>query len=238
MVDVASRKSIQTVFTTHSDFALAPLPDPAIWACIDGRLQQGKLSVAALRAVAGRVDKRLAVFVEDEFAKTWVDAILRETLGDDYDQVEVHAVHGDGNAVSIHRGHAANPAINFKSLCVVDGDSSQAEDIANAVHRLPGTQPELSVFEDVRSRIEDLAILTISCQRPPEQQELVRRVMDEVIHTNRDPHLLFTQLGLKIGFVSEPIVRGAFFALWVRNNRVFCDRLAQAARDLIAPSTA
>src|SRR2546426_399601 len=68
---------------------------------------QGKLSVEALRAVSGRVDKELAVFVEDEFAKTWVDTILRETLGADYDQVEVHAVHGDGNAVVTHRGHMA-----------------------------------------------------------------------------------------------------------------------------------
>ncbi|MFO1495131.1 MAG: hypothetical protein U1F26_10785 [Lysobacterales bacterium] len=54
----------------------------------------------AVRAVSGRVDKRLAVFVEDDFAKAWVEAILREKLGADFDQVEVHAVAGDGNAVT------------------------------------------------------------------------------------------------------------------------------------------
>lgn len=234
LIDVAERKSIQTVFTTHSDYALSPLPSVAIWASIDGKLKQGKLSVEALRAVSGRVDKKLAVFVEDEFAKTWVDAILREKLGADYDQVEVHAVHGDGNAVSTHRGHTANPAVNFRSLCVIDGDSQQHEDVAAGVIRLPGAQPERAVFEAIHARLaEDLAILTVSCQRAPESQELVRRSMDEVSRTNRDPHLLFNQLGIKIGFVPEAIVRGAFLALWVRTNSEFCDAFATQAKVLI-----
>lgn len=234
LIDVAERRSIQTVFTTHSDYALSPLPSIAIWASIDGKLKQGKLSVEALRAVSGRVDKKLAIFVEDVFAKAWVDAILREKLGADYDQVEVHAVHGDGNAVLTHSGHMSNPAVNFKSLCVIDGDSQQCEDVAAGVIRLPGEQPERAVFQAVHSRLtEDLAILTVSCQRAPESQELVRRSMDEVLRTNRDPHLLFNQLGIKIGFVTAAIVQGAFLALWVRNNAEFCDRFAAQAKTLI-----
>lgn len=234
LIDVASRKSIQTIFTTHSDYALSPLPNEAIWASIDGKLHQGKLSVEAVRAVAGRVDKKLAIFVEDDFAKTWVDAILRETLGADYDQVEVHAVHGDGNAVSTHRGHMKNPAMKFKSLCVIDGDSEQIDDAKNGVIRLPGTQPELAVFSDVCSRIDqDLAVLTVSCQRAPDAQDQVSKVLKEVARTNRDPHLIFNQVGMKIGFVPESIVRGAFFALWVRANSTFCQDLAGKARALI-----
>ena len=234
LIDVADRKSIQTVFTTHSDYALAPLPSEAIWASIDGKLKQGKLSVEALRAVSGRVDKKLAIFLEDEFAKSWIDSILREKLGADYDQVEVHAVHGDGNAVSTHRGHMANPAVNFKSLCIIDGDSEQLEDVENGVIRLPGAQPERTVFEAIHGRLtDDLAILTVSCQRAPEAQDLVRRSMEEVSRTNRDPHLLFNQLGIKIGFVPEAIVRGAFLALWVRNNSEFCDALGARIQVLI-----
>lgn len=234
LIDVARRKSIQTIFTTHSDYALSPLPNEAIWASIGGKLRQGKLSVEALRAVAGRVDKKLAVFVEDEFAKTWVDTILRETLGADYDQVEVHAVHGDGNAVVTHRGHASNPAVQFKSLCVIDGDSQQRDSAADGVIRLPGSKPELAVFDGIRERLDqDLAILTVSCQRPPEAQELVQRTLDEVARTNRDPHLLFNQVGIKIGFVPEAIIRGAFLALWVRANPEFCGDLSAKARSLI-----
>lgn len=234
LIDVAERKSIQTIFTTHSDYALSPLPNEAIWACIDGRLRQGKLSVEALRAVAGRVDKKLAVFVEDEFAKTWVDAVLRETLGADYDQLEVHAVQGDGNAVSTHRGHISNPAVTFESLCIIDGDSAQREDLDSGVVRLPGAQPELTVFEGIRERLnEDLAILTVSCQRAPEAQDVVQRAIEEVARTNRDPHLIFNQVGIKIGFVPEAIVRGAFLALWVRANQAFCLDLAARVRHLI-----
>lgn len=234
LIDVAARKSIQTIFTTHSDYALTALPNEAIWASIEGKLRQGKLSVESLRAVSGRVEKKLAIFVEDVFAKNWVDVILRETLGAAYDQVEVHAVHGDGNAVKIHRGHMSNPAVKFKSLCVIDGDSEQAEDSAAGVIRLPGKQPELSVFDGVRSRLDqDLAVLTVSCQRAPEAQERVSGVIEEVARTNRDPHLLFNQIGMKIGFVPEAIVRGAFLALWVRAHPDFCATLSDRVKHLI-----
>jgi hypothetical protein len=234
LIDAAERRSIQAIFTTHSDYALSPLPNEAIWACIDGRLRQGRLSVEALRAVAGRIDKKLAIFVEDQFAKCWVDAILRERLRDDYEQVEVYAVAGDGIAVHTHRSHISNPAITFRSLCIIDGDSQQVDDQESGIFRLPGAQPELTVFENARSRLDtDLAILTVSCQRAPEAQDLVRRSMEEVIHTNRDPHLLFNQLGIKIGFVPEDIVRGAFLALWVRTNEEFCNQLEFRVRSII-----
>jgi len=169
LIDVAERKSIQAIFTTHSDYATSPLPNEAIWASIDGKLRQGKLSVEALRAVSGRVDKKVAIFVEDEFAKNWVDAILREKLRADFDQVEIHAVHGDGNAVKTHQSHRANPSIRAKSLCIIDGDSSQLDAEVDGILRLPGGVPELTVFDAVRGDINDnLAILTVSCQRSPE----------------------------------------------------------------------
>lgn len=234
LIDVASRKAIQVIFTTHSDYALEPLPNEAIWASIDGKLRQGKLSVEALRAVAGRVDKKLAIFVEDVFAKAWVEAILREMLGSSNDHVEVHAVHGDGNAVATHKGHISNPAINFKSLCVIDGDSPQAEDVTAGIVRLPGCQPELTVFDGIKTRLDrDLAVLTVSCQRAPEAQDLMNNVLEEVARTNRDPHLLFNQVGIKIGFVPEAIVRGAFLAIWVRANPDFCSFLAKKVTELI-----
>jgi hypothetical protein len=61
----------------------------------------------------------------------------------------------------------------------------------------------------------------------------VSQAIEEVSRTNRDPHLLFNQVGMKIGFVPEAIVRGAFLALWVRANDTFCNELAQRARRLI-----
>jgi hypothetical protein len=106
--------------------------------------------------------------------------------------------------------------------------------VLDPVFRLPGAQPELAVFEAMRARLaQDLAILTVSCQRAPEAQDLVLRSIEEVARTNRDPHLLFNQLGIKIGFVPEAIVRGAFLALWVRSNPQFCAELAVRAKALI-----
>ncbi len=234
LIDVATRKSIQTIFTTHSDYALMPLPQEAIWACIDGRLRKGRLNVESLRAISGRVDKKLAIFVEDEFAKNWVDTILRERLKSDYDQLEVHAVAGDGNAVSIHKSHTANPSIKFKSLCIIDGDSSQVSDDSIGILRLPGTQPERSVFDDILKNVDTiLAVLTVSCQLPPESQHQVRTVLESVSRTNRDPHLLFNQIGMELGFISEIIVRGAFLSLWSRQNEDYCSELVDRVKIIL-----
>tara|TARA_R110000751_G_scaffold63465_2_gene130932 strand:+ start:7045 stop:8547 length:1503 start_codon:yes stop_codon:yes gene_type:complete len=234
LINVAERKGIQAIFTTHSDYALGPLPSEAIWACINGKLKQGKLSVEALRAVSGRVDKEIAIFVEDVFAKKWVDAILREKLGIHFSQIEVYAVAGDGNAVNTHKSHRANPAISFKSICIIDGDSSQTNDDKIDIYRLPGHQPELTIYENMLDHLEDqIVILTVSCQRAPENQNIVKEKTEELIRTNRDPHLLFSQLGVEIGFVSEDIVRGAFLSLWIRNNNEYCNDLSQKIKTLL-----
>jgi hypothetical protein len=233
-IDVAQRRSCQVIFTTHSDYALDPLPSEAIWSAIDGEVQQGKLSVETLRAVSGRVDKKLAIFVEDRFAKNWLDAILREKIGARFDEVEVHEVSGDGNAVRIHKAHRDNPAITTESLCFIDGDSQQTEDPANGIIRLPGHRPEITVLENVYSSLDtNLAVLTVSCQRAPESQELVRSAINEVRSTNRDPHLLYNQIGMKIGFVSEVIVRGAFLAVWIRENHAEAQRIVQPIREVL-----
>jgi len=227
-VDVAQRRNCQVIFTTHSDYALDPLPPQAIWAALDGQIQQGKLSVETLRAVSGRIDTKIVIFVEDNFAKNWLDCVLREKLGQSFDQLEVYAVSGDGNAKRIHTGHRENPALSSISFCYIDGDSEQVEDNDIGVYRLPGRQPESSIVDDVCQHLDDdLAVLTVSCQRPPEAQQVVRDAINSVRSTNRDPHLLFSQIGMKIGFVSEIIVRGAFFAVWIRRNNHSVDALVQ-----------
>jgi hypothetical protein len=40
-------------------------------------------------------------------------------------------------------------------------------------------------------------------------------------------------LGISIGFVPEAVVQGAFFALWVRKNPGFCDKLSEHVRQQI-----
>jgi len=149
LVAAAGRKNLQILFTTHSDYALMPLPSEAIWASIDGKVEQGKLSIPVLRAVSGRIDRRLAIFVEDDFAEKWIRAVIRERFGDAGAEIGVYALQGDGNAVRIHRAHLQNPAVTFQSICFIDGDSTQKDSRDDLIFRLPGTAPETTVFNQV-----------------------------------------------------------------------------------------
>lgn len=234
-IDVARRKRLQVVFTTHSDYALDPLPSEAIWASFDGRLQQGKLSIEVLRAVSGRVDTRLAIFVEDEYAKYWIEAIIREKLGEHLDEIGVFPVGGDGNALRVHLGHMIDPSVSFHSVCMLDGDSSQQADPKKRVYKLPGGNPESTVFNAVISNLQNnIAFLTVACQRSVEKQDFVAAKIREISHTNRDPHLLFDQVGIKIGFVPASVVRGAFFSVWIQENVSEADEIARHIKSALS----
>ncbi len=219
LVSAAERRGIQVIFTTHSDEALTMLPHEAVWSCLDGSTQQGKLSIKALRAISGKVDTALAIFAEDDFAQFIVEALIRECVGDRYDQIEVHAVSGDGNAVRIHHNRIEDPSARHKSLCVIDGDSQQVENQGIGIFRLPGSQPEAAVFNYVHGNLGlNVALLTVSLQLPPTKQEFVRAIIADVASTNRDPHVIFNRIGIALGFVPEAIVKGAFVNMWIRDH--------------------
>lgn len=220
LISAAERRKVQVIFTTHSDDALAVLPHEAVWACLDGATQRGKLSIRTLRAISGKVDTALAIFTEDDFARFLVEVMAREYFPDYYEQLEVHAVAGDGNAVRIYNNRRADPTARFKSLCILDGDSQQKIDESVGIYRLPGGQPEAHVFGDIVSNLnENRALLTVSLQLSPEKQSFVENVLRGTQLTNRDPHLIFTQVGIKLGFIPEQTVRGAFCSLWVRDHK-------------------
>jgi hypothetical protein len=48
--------------------------------------------------------------------------------------------------------------LKLKSLCIVDGDSSVVEDLAQDILKLPGTVPESEVFNYVNANLESLAM--------------------------------------------------------------------------------
>ncbi len=230
LVDVADRKSIQSIFTTHSEDAILPLPSEAIWSSIDGKARQGRISIEALRAITGRVDQTLAVFVEDNFAKDWIDSIVRNNIPDHVDEIGVYAVSGDGQAFSIHQSHKKNPAISqrMKSICVLDGDSQKNADEANGVIKLPGSVPESEVFNFVASNIDNLSMkLAVALHLQPEAEARVTAAVQEVSRTNRDPHLLFSQVGQKAGLIPAAIVSSAFIGLWLASNKEEAARISE-----------
>lgn len=233
LMDVAQRRSIQSVFTTHSEDALTPLPPEAIWSSIDGKTRQGKISIEALRAITGRIDERLAVFVEDAFAKEWVESIIRAITPEIMDEIGVYAVSGEAQAYAIHMSHRKNPAISGKlrSFCVLDGDSRQEANAADGVIKLPGTVPEATIFDYVYENLETLSMrLAVGLHLSPEKEAAVRKVVEDVSTTNRDPHLLFNQVGQAAGLIPAPIVSSAFISLWIDGNRGEAKAIAEALR--------
>ncbi|MER7476672.1 AAA family ATPase [Streptomyces sp. NPDC126510] len=217
LIDVAERKRAQAIFTTHSDYALEPLPDIAIWAALDGYVEQGKLRISSLRAITGHVESSLIVFVEDEFAKDWVETCLRYYGNVELEAVTVEPLSGSGTATKIHNNRKADPTIDTASVCYIDGDAEQSADEQSMIFKLPGTTPELYVFNRVYDRLEELAAkIANAIHLPVERQSDVVRAVKEVANTNRDAHLLFAQIGAKLGLIAETIVRSAFISLWAQ----------------------
>lgn len=239
LLDVASRRSVQTMFTTHSEDALMPLPSEAIWSSIDGKARQGRVSIEALRAITGRIDERMAVFVEDEFAKEWIEAVIRNIMPERMDEIGVYAVSGDGQAHSIHQNHQRNPAVSgkLKSACVLDGDSSKSEDLPNGVIKLPGATPENVIFNFVRHNIEALSMqLAVSLHLSTERELMVKKVVEDISLSNRDPHLLFNQVGQRAGLIPARIVSSAFIGLWIAGNKAESERISNFIREILDTS--
>lgn len=216
LIDVADRKRIQTIFTTHSNDALAPLPDQAIWAATNSEVFQGKLDVQSLRAITGQIDRALAVFVEDAFAKVWIEAILRtDSTSFLINQVEVHGLNGDGTAVAVNRHHNVDPSARVPSICFIDGDSKQRDNAPEHVHRLPGASPEGYVYDTVLENWDRIGgRLTVALLQPFDKTAEVRTRLMQVRRDIHDEHVLFSAVGEALGFIPEETVRQAFLAFW------------------------
>ena len=239
LIDAASRRSIQSIFTTHSEDALLPLSSEAIWSSIDGAVRQGRISIEALRAITGRIDERMAIFVEDAFAKDWVEGVIRARMPERMDEIGVYPVNGESQAHSIHLSHRSNPAVSsrLKSICILDGDSGKDHDETNGVIKLPGDVPESVVFDYVRNNIAHLAMqLAVALHLPPTKDVWVQTSVEQVSLSNRDPHLLFNQVGIKAGLVPANIVSSAFIGLWLNGNEAQCDKIASFIKCNLEPS--
>jgi energy-coupling factor transporter ATP-binding protein EcfA2 len=230
LIEVAERRSIQSIFTTHSEDALSPLPSEAIWSSIDGKVRQGRVSIEALRAITGRIDQRMAIFVEDAFAKDWVEAIIRNEMPERMDEIGVYAVSGDSQAHAIHLSHRKNPSLTDRlgSVCVLDGDSGKSEDLDNGIIKLPGGTPEAEVFNYVSNDIVNLSMkLAVSLHLSPEKETYVKRIVEDISLSNRDPHLLFSQVGQRAGLIPANIVASAFVGLWISGNKTKASLIAK-----------
>lgn len=130
------------------------------------------------------------------------------------DGIEVHAMAGDGTAVTINRHHNRDPAARFPSACIIDGDSRQPTNAEEKVYRLSGQCPEAYVFDRVLEAEEAKGRLTIRLNQPFDKTEALLTQLREIRRTNRDAHLLFNQVGEALGFIPVDSVQEAFFATY------------------------
>lgn len=218
LIEVAERKGAQAIFTTHSNDALKPLPYEAIWAAVGGRVFQGKLDIASLRAIAGQIDASLAIFCEDKFAESWVRAMVRAQGGIAVDGIEIHGMRGDGTALKVHLNHQLNPTHRFPSVCYIDGDSKQIDNLAQRVFRLPGQNPEAYVIAAVLAAADAIGgVLSVRLHMRHSQADEVVNRLKAIRMTNRDPHLLFEQFGYALGLIPASTVAEAFITTWAEH---------------------
>lgn len=218
LIDAAKRKSVQVIFTTHSNDALVPLPPSAIWAAYNGELLQGKLDVRALRTITGQVEAALAIYVEDEFAELMVNIAIRQVPNVEMDSVKIHGMGGEAPARSVNHQHNLDPTRTFDSICILDGD--QSPNPSDSVYVLPGsTYPENYVLDVVHENLDALAArLTVMLGLRVDQQEWVKEVVRSRAITNRDRHTIFEQIGEDLAFTAGLIVKNAFLTMWAQNG--------------------
>ena len=227
-----SRKRLQVVFTTHSEYALKKLPPEAIWACIDGEAYQGRLSIESLRAITGSAEKERVVFVEDDFAKDWVEDIFRQHIAGGLAAAEIHVAGGHPNLIHVTAHHNNNPSISKRAVAIVDGDvlPPTGKDILS----LPGGVPEIEVFGFVLDRVEELAgLIQQRCQCPNLTQDSIVRSVRQVEIDAPDVHLIYRILGEHLGLLSEITVRRGFISIYNDLNRSAIQELSSALGQFI-----
>lgn len=222
LISVARRKSCQVIFTTHSNDALSPLPDEAVWSCGKGELTQGKLDVNALRTLTGEVKASAAIFVEDRFGEEMALTALRvyakprniPLLG-----IAIHAVGGHGQVAKFTTSQNSNPAIMFDAIGIVDGDMRSEANPEKRIACFPGDDdPETHVANAVLSIIETVAArLALNMGLTTQDQARVAEVVRDKIRTNADRHVLFEQIGEDLDFISGLAVERAFLTQWAEN---------------------
>lgn len=259
LIKVAKRKSCQVIFTTHSNDALSPLPNEAVWVAYRGEIKQGKLDVASLRALTGQISARLAVFAEDRFGQMVADISLRtycQKHNIDRSGIEIHKLGGAASARDHTRFHNSSPARRFFAIALLDGDkrnepgfepqaielpegalSDDAPKTADIVY-IPGEDsPEAYIIDRILEGFESvpnlLGKLTISLHLDTFMQQRVREAVVHRAYTNHDRHNIFAQIGEDLDFLSEELVQSAFITTWSYAYPDDVDAIWNPTRDLL-----
>ena len=182
------------------------------------------------------MNSKLIIYTEDDFSKKWVEAIIRSQTDIAFDAIEVYAMGGDGTAVNANTYHNLDPSNEVKSICLIDGDSLQTESIIQRIYRLPGEAPEMHVFDQIVDILDECAaILAVRFMREFKDAAEVKETIYSISRTNRDHHLIFSQIGEAVGFVDENIIINAFLSTWCEKYKDKVTEIVNAIRGYLPP---
>lgn len=233
--NAARRKRLQIIFTTHSQEAVNELPPEAVWASINKRTWNGKLSIESLRAITGDVPDMRAVYVEDAFVKDWVENALAR-YGQGLSQTtKVFAAGGYPNVVKVSQFHNENPMLAVPSVALVDGDifdpSTEAQLPDHACFIGDGT-PEEIVFSFIyENRNELISLVRQRCYLSQFSEDRILSAIESVRNSSCDPHISFTVLSEKLDFVSAVYIRAGMIDIYNERNESFWTPVVDFIRD-------
>ena len=96
---------------------------------------------------------------------------------------------------------------------------------------MPSEAPELHVFYEIIDKLDECAgILSVRFMREFKDGEEIKNTIMSISHTNRDHHLIFSQIGEAVGFVDESIIISAFLSTWCEKYKEDVTRILDTIR--------
>ncbi|MDL2201381.1 AAA family ATPase [Brucella intermedia] len=235
----ARRKRLQVIFTTHSQDAVNELPAEAVWASINKRTWNGKLSIESLRAITGNVPDTRAVYVEDEFVKQWVENAVGRYGGNLAQTTKVFAAGGYPNVVKVSQFHNENPMLHIPSVALVDGDiyDPAASQLPDHARFLGVGTPEDIVFNFIfENRRELVSLIRQRCFLSQFDEDRIINAIQSVRNSACDPHVVFTELSSRLDFVSALYIRAGMVDLFNERNPQFWQETIDFIRERVRPA--
>jgi AAA15 family ATPase/GTPase len=223
--DAAKRKKLQVIFTTHSQEAVNELPPEAVWAAINKRTWNGKLSIESLRAITGEVHNSRVIYVEDGFVKEWVENALGRYGKGLSESTVVFAAGGYPNLVKVSQFHNENPMLKIPSVALVDGDIYDPDDgdqLPDHAFFIGSGYPEAIVFDYIFSkRKEKISLIRQRCFLSKFDENRILSAIESVRNSACDCHIVFTELSNKLDFVSAVYIKAGMIDLFNEENPDF-----------------
>lgn len=223
--NVSKRKKLQIVFTTHSQDAVNELTPEAVWASINKKVWNGKLSIESLRSITGQIINSKVIYVEDSFAKEWVENAIGRYASHIAATVKVYTAGGYPNVVKVSQFHNQNPTITSPSIALIDGDILGRPGVGelpeNAMY-LGDTYPDAIVFGYIASnKGQIVSVLRQRCLLTRFTVDRISEDIESVVNSACDHHLYFSTLSNKLDFTSEIFIRAGMIDVFNEENPEF-----------------